>query len=276
MISFHQYSIIIVYWDESEWLNNRSVIYALICESGAAFKKWTHWRFQLDYNQITYQNPIIKPLCHSLSPCLSSHLTHFLSICNSPCHWCPCWCVYVCVWVRCQHFIRNRSADGLSPHLKDAARRGEAHLCHGWHFNLSPFAVLFPSIVHQCIRTNATGHKGISGFDTIDTHLWLRLHCFGCRGNWPRPIGVWEEERRRRVRWQQISHEEIIQRSNLQTYKSPLKYRHVRSLRGQQENYNSFTKQCFILVEHFHFSACSTHMNSWTVNQCQRCISLKP
>lgn len=88
--------------------------------------------------------------------------------------------VCACARVRCQHFIRNRSADGLSPHLKDVARRGEAHLCHGWHFNLSLLAVLFPSIVHQCIRTNAMGHKGISGFDSIDTHLWLRLQCSSC------------------------------------------------------------------------------------------------
>ncbi len=107
-------------------------------------------------------------------------------------------CVCVCVWVRCQHFIRNRSADGLSPHLKDAARRGEAHLCHGWHFNLSLLAVLFPSIVHQCIRTNAMGHKGISGFDIIDTHLWLRLQCCSCRGNQLGPIRCVERGEKRR------------------------------------------------------------------------------
>ena len=167
--------------------------------------------------------------------------------------------LFLCVWVRCQHFIRNRWADGLSPNLKDAARRDEAHLCHGWHFNLSPLAVLFPSILHQCIRTNATGHKGISGFDIIDTHFLIKASVLllqRCvrRGEQREEWQVWDDNR-----------EEIIERSNPKTHISPLKYRHVRSLRGQQENYNCVTKPCFILVERFYTSACSTRMNSWAV-----------
>lgn len=135
----------------------------------------------------------------------------FLSICNSPCHQCPCWCVYVyqCVWVweRCQHFIRNRSADGLSPHLKDVVRRGEAHLCHGWHFNLSLLVVLFPSIAHQCIRINAVGHRGISGFDTIDTHFWLRLQCCSCRGSLVWAYRCVRREQKRKERDDNRSHQ---------------------------------------------------------------------
>lgn len=89
--------------------------------------------------------------------------------------------VLASVWVKCQRFIRNRSADGPLPHFGDAVKRREAHLCHGWHFNLLPLAVLFPSIVHQCIRTNVMGHRRISAFNSIDRHLWLRLYCCRCR-----------------------------------------------------------------------------------------------
>lgn len=89
--------------------------------------------------------------------------------------------VLVGVWVKCQRFIRNRSADGRSPHFGDAVKRREAHLCHGWHFNLLPLAVRFPSIVHPCIRTNVMGHRRISAFNSIDRHLWLRLYCCRCR-----------------------------------------------------------------------------------------------
>lgn len=60
-------------------------------------------------------------------------------------------------------------------------KRREAHLCHGWHFNLLLLAVLFPSIVHQCIRTNVMGHRRISAFNSIDRHLWLRLYRCRCR-----------------------------------------------------------------------------------------------
>lgn len=91
---------------------------------------------------------------------------------------CACMCD---VWVRCQHFVLNRSTNSLSPHLKDIARRGKTHLCHSWHFNLSLLAILFPSIAHQCIRANGPGHRGISGFNTIDTHPWLRLQKCGCK-----------------------------------------------------------------------------------------------
>lgn len=89
--------------------------------------------------------------------------------------------VLVGVWMKCQRFIRNRSADGPSPHFGDTVKRREAHLCHGWHFNLLLLAVLFPSIVHQCIRTNVMGHRRISAFNSIDRHLWLRLYRCRCR-----------------------------------------------------------------------------------------------
>lgn len=185
-------------------------------------------------------------------------------------------CLCVCVWVRCQHFITNRSAECLSPHFKDVARRSEAHLCHGWHFNLSLLAVLFPSIVHQCIRTNAMGHKGIFGFDIIDTYHWLRLCCCSLQRSLSQAyIGVSGEERRTgRVRWQKIIPEEKRERSNLQTYKSPLKYRHVGSWRGRQENYKSFPKQWFISVEHFlyYIYLYISALNLWTFNQHQRCM----
>lgn len=95
------------------------------------------------------------------------------------------------------------------PHLKDVARRGEPHLWHGWHFNLSPLPALFPSIVHQCIRTNAMGNKGISVFDSIDGHLWLRLHCCGCRGMVVWPIGVSEEEIKERWRGKQRKNRKV-------------------------------------------------------------------
>lgn len=81
------------------------------------------------------------------------------------------------VWVKCQRFIRNHSADGPLPRFGDEAKGREAHLCHDWHFNLLPLAVLFPSIVHWCIRKNGMGQRRISAFNSIDRHLWLRLFC---------------------------------------------------------------------------------------------------
>lgn len=88
--------------------------------------------------------------------------------------------VGVCEWsVILWRFIRNRSADGPSSHFGDAVKRRGAHLCHGWHFNLLTLAVLFPSIVHQCIRTTVMGHRRISAFNSIDRHPRLRLFC--CR-----------------------------------------------------------------------------------------------
>lgn len=88
------------------------------------------------------------------------------------CHRCPCWRVH---GRKCQRFIRNRSADGPLPLFGDEAKRRKAHLCHDWHFNLLPLAVLFPSIAHRCIRTNVMGQRRISAFNSIDRHLWLRL-----------------------------------------------------------------------------------------------------
>lgn len=131
----------------------------------------THWFEALttlsSVPVVTNQNP---PLS---AP--SSHLTPFLLICSSPCHLVL---VGVCMCLgEVSAFYQESFSQWLSPHLKDRVRRGEAHLCHGWHFNLSPLAVLFLSILHQCIRTNAMGHGGISGFNTIDTHLWLRRRC---------------------------------------------------------------------------------------------------
>lgn len=141
-------------------------------KSGAPFIKWALWQLLarwwlkstrrefLPLNHYVTVYPLTCPLTWLISFQYATPLVTDVLV-----------GVCMCARVRCQHFISNRSASGLSPppHLKDVARRGKAHLCHHWHFNLSLLAILFLSIAHQCLRTNAMGQRFLGSIVLILT-----------------------------------------------------------------------------------------------------------
>lgn len=157
--------------------------------------------------------------------------------------------------------------------------RGEARLtfatadiliCHCW-------PPRFPSIAHQCIRTNgAGGHKGISEFDIIDTQLWLRLCCGGCRGSCPGPIGAsgrreeWEEGDANRWRrtW---GDNRKVKSSNVWI---SIKVKECEVAKRPARDFHTFPK-AMLHSEHF-YTQHGLDLNSRTLSSRRRCTDSAP